>query len=280
MKNIVIRSTFGHEVMAVRWAEAMGTRALIIPDKEDFEDYENEARRIYDVMSFFSPCVKQIPYNMRHMFDCRDIIAELKAGMLDDKEWDIFFTGSCQPTKDVSCLPEFAVGKGEPAVLFVPQKLKSDGECGVTAEQQSLTPAVFNFLKSTPYQLVLGQHFNKMADIESVVDLATEFGLYVPGLTENPELLGLRGVSHEQYFNMYNQLSASVGIAGTHTWIMLTMFPAVPQIILYNKGGVEHWEAIAAAARRAGRTVYAIGFDENTNMAELSKQIEKTFALL
>lgn len=280
MKNIVIRSSFGHEIMAVRFAEALGTKALIIPNQEDFEDYENEARRIYDVMSFFSPCVKQIPYNMRHMFELRDIIAELKAGQLADEEWDIFFNGFCKPTKDTSALPQYAVGLGEPAVLFVPQKLKSDGECGVTAAQQSLTPSGFDFLKSTPYQLILGQHFNKMADIESVVDLATEFGLYVPGLTENPEVLGIRGIKHEQYYNMYNQLSASIGIAGTHTWIMLTMFPNIPQIILFNRGGVEHWDAIAEAARRAGRTVYAIGFDENTNMAELSKQIEETFALL
>lgn len=264
--------------MAVRFAESMGVKALIIPECDDFEEYENRAESIYSNMSFFSPCVKKVPFNMRHMFECRDIIAELKAGQLADEEWDIFFEGRCKPTRDTSFLPQYAIGMNdnEPAVLFVPQKLKSDGECGITAQQQSLIPAVFNFLKSAPCQLVLGQHFNKMADIEQVVDLATEFGLYVPGLTENPEVLGLRGVKHEMYYNMYKHLSGSIGIAGTHTWIMLSMFPDIPQIILYNKGGVEHWEAIAAAARRAGHEIFAIGFDGNTDMEELSKAIEKT----
>lgn len=278
MKNIKISSCFGHEIMAVRFAESMGVKALIIPHQDEFEDYENESKRIFDNLSFFSSCVKQVPFNMRHLFECRDIIAELKAGQLADEEWDVFFNGRCKPTRDTSFLPQYAIGmnSNEPAVLFVPQKLKSDGGYGVTAQQQSLTPAVFNFLKSAPCQLVLGQHFNKMADIEQMVDLATEFGLYVPGLTENPEVLGIRGVKHEMYYNMYKHLSASIGIAGTHTWIMLAMFPDIPQIILYYKNGVEHWEAIAAAARRAGHEIFAIGFDENTDMEELSKAIEKT----
>ncbi len=278
MKNIKISSCFGHEIMAIRFAEAMGVKALVIPKCDDFEEYENRAEGIFSSMSFFSPCVRKVPFNMRHMFETRDIIAELKAGQLADEEWDVFFNGRCKPTKDTTDLPQYAIGMNdnEPAVLFVPQKLKSDGECGVTAEQQSLIPAVFNFLKSAPCQLVLGQHFNKMADIEQVVDLATEFGLYVPGLTENPEVLGIRGVKHEMYYNMYKHLGGSIGIAGTHTWIMLAMFPDIPQIILYNKNGAEHWEAIAAAANRAGHKIFAIGFDENTDMEELSKKIEDT----
>lgn len=43
---------------------------------------------------------------------------------------------------------------------------------------------------------------------------------------------------------MYARLNASIGIAGTHTWILLTMFPEVPQVILYNNHGTERWEAI------------------------------------
>lgn len=270
-KNIVIKSTFGHEIMAVRFAEAYNVKALIIPNKDEKSEYETESLRIFDFMSFFSTCVEMVPFEERDV-ECRDIIAELKAGQLADDEWDIFFTGHCVPTRSTDILPKYSLDK---PVLFVPQKLKSDGECGVTAEQQSLTPAVFNFLKGE--QLVLGQHFNKTADIEQVVALADEFNLYVPGMTENPEVLGLRGVNHEMYFNMYAKLRASVGIAGTHTWIMLSMFPSIPQIILYNKNGVENWEAIANAANRAGRKVIAIGFDENTDMEQLSKKIENAY---
>ena len=52
------------------------------------------------------------------------------------------------------------------------------------------------------------------------------------------------------------------------------MFPEIPQIILYNKKGVEHWEAIAQAYRKAGYNIWAIGFDEMTDMADLSREIE------
>jgi len=276
-KNIIIKSTFGHEVMAVRFAEALGVKALIIPEKEQFEEYEKESERIFSFMRFFSPAVKQVPFNMRNMFEVRDIISELKAGKLADEEWDIFFNGNCKPTISGN-LPVYHIEK--PAVLFVPQKLISDGLCGITAEQQSLTPAVFNFLKQRDCQLVLGQHFNKVNDEKMVRELAAEFDLYVPGMSENTEVFGIRGVKHEMYYDMYAQLKASVGIAGTHTWIMLAMFPNIPQIILFNKNGVEHWEAIARAARRSGRRIYAIGFDENTNIVELAADIEATYNLL
>lgn len=108
-----------------------------------------------------------------------------------------------------------------------------------------------------------------------VKSLASKLGMYVPGLTENPELLGMRGVEHRLYYNLYRQLDGSVGIAGTHTWYLLAMFPKVSQVILYNKNGIEHWQAIARAARRRGRKVVALGFDQSTDMDQLSKQIEK-----
>lgn len=73
-------------------------------------------------------------------------------------------------------------------VLFVPQKLQSDGECGVTAAQQSLNPQVLSFMKGTA-NLVLGQHFHKVNDLATVEALAKEFDLYVPGMNdENPEV--------------------------------------------------------------------------------------------
>ena len=96
--------------------------------------------------------------------------------------------------------------------LFIPQKLISDGECGITAEQQSLPLAVFEFLKNKN-SLVLGQHFNKVNDIEAVRTLARDFDLYVPGLTENPEVMGIRGIQHTAYYNLYARLNATFGKA-------------------------------------------------------------------
>ena len=79
---------------------------------------------------------------------------------------------------------------------------------------------------------------------------------------------------------MYARLKKSVGIAGTHTWILLTMFPEVPQVILYNNHGTERWKAIEQAYRSKGYNIRCIGFDEKTDLQDLSAQIEQNFAQL
>ena len=214
-----------------------------------------------------------------------DIIADLKAGKLADEMWERFVTARLVPTQNTNLLPQFnGMKANRKNLLLIPQKLISDGECGVTAQQQSLSPEVFNFLKEqNEYQLVLGQHFNKVNDLPAVEALAKEFGMYVPGMTENNPVFGIRGVRHEMYYNMYNQLGMSIGIAGTHTWILLTMFPWVPQVILYNKKGVEKWDAIGKAFQAAGYPIRTIGFDEDTDMNQLSEKIKsycKLFAVM
>jgi len=161
------------------------------------------------------------------------------------------------------------------ATLFVPQKLFSDGLCGATAEQQSLSPAVFNFLKGE--NLALGQHFHKVNDLPLVEALKEEFNLYVPGMTEDQEVFGIRGVQHKMYWHFYKKMSACVGIAGTHTWYLLTCMPEIPQVILYRKG-IERWDEIEAAYQAAGYDIRCIGFDESTNMEQLSKEIEAAYA--
>lgn len=274
MKPIKISAQFGHEIMAVRFASAYGVDVLIIPNKDSKEEYEAEAQKIYDNMSFFYHRLRIVPFEERENIDCRDIIGELKAGKLPDEEWNMFFKGQMSATRNEG-LPRYSgLNPLYRNLLFVPQKLISDGACGVTAQQQSLSPEVFSFLKEEQNtQLVLGQHFHKVNDCEAVRALAEEFNLYVPGLTENPEVFGIRGVKHEMYYDLYRRLWGSVGIAGTHTWYMLAMFPEIPQIILYNKNGVENWEAIAEAARKAKHQIYAIGFDEKSDMTRLSRQI-------
>lgn len=274
--NIVVRSSFGHEIMACGFANAFDANVLVIPNKETKEEYEAEQEKIVNNLSFLSSRLVKIPFDSRESVEYRDIIGELKAGTLPDEAWTDFAKASLVPTEPTDNLPQFAGLKGKKNILMVPQKLISDGECGVSAAQQSLNPQVFNFLKGKG-QLVLGQHFHKVNDLGIVQALAKEFDMYVPGMIEDTEVFGIRGVQHKMYYNMYNQLSASVGIAGTHTWIMLTMFPQIPQIILYNRNGVENWEAIAAAFRATGKKIHTIGFDENTDMAKLSKEIEAKF---
>lgn len=275
---IKISSQFGHEIMALNFAKALGLEVVIIPNKENPQEFEEESKKILDNMSFFYRRIFTISPKERSFYEemSRDIIGELKAGKLSNDLWNAFAGCQLAPSILTRALPVFPeLHDGKPNLLVVPQKLLSDNACGVTAAQQSVDPAVFNFLKDAPFRLVLGQHFNKVADLETVKALQQEFNLYVPGMTEEQEVFGIRGVRHAKYYNMYGSLSASVGIAGTHTWYLLTMFPEIPQIILYNKKGVEHWEAIAQAYRKAGYNIWAIGFDEMTDMRELSKKIEE-----
>lgn len=282
-KFIVIRSSFGHEIMALNFAKALDMPVAIIPAKEKEEEYEAESEKILANLSFLSNDIVRVPFAERQKYEnlSWDLIADLKAGKLADEMWERFVTARLVPTQNTNTLPQFAgMRANRKNLLLIPQKLISDGECGVTAQQQSLSPSIFNFLKEqNEYQLVLGQHFNKVNDLQAVEALAKEFSMYVPGLAENPEVLGIRGVQHKMYYNMYNQLGMSIGIAGTHSWILLTMFPWIPQVILYNRKGVENWDAIGKAFQAAGYPIRTIGFDEETNMEQLSEKIKSYYKL-
>ena len=279
-KKIIIRDQFGHGIAAVNFAQAFGVTGIILPKKDNKEDFEAESSKIFDILSFFSGNLETVPFEEREKAEAEgwDVIADLKAGTLPDEVWNKFAFSQLIP-QFTEGLPEYK-GMAQGSVLFIPQKLISDGECGVTAAQQSVNPQVFAFLKEAGVPLVLGQHFHKVNDLPAVQNLAKDFNLYVPGMTENNEVFGIRGVAHEKYYNMYKSLKASVGVAGTHTWILLTMFPDTPQIILYNKKGVERWEAIEAAYRKNGKNIITIGFDEETNMGELAKKIEDAYKSL
>ena len=282
-KFIIVRSQFGHEIMALNFAKALNMPVAIIPAKETEDEFNTEAERILANLSFLNNDIVTVPFADRAKYEALsyDIIADLKAGELADELWEKFVTARLVPTQNANNLPQFKGMKANRRnLLLIPQKLISDGECGVTAQQQSLNPSVFNFLKEqNEYQPVLGQHFNKVNDKPAVEALAKEFNMYVPGMTEENEVFGIRGVQHKMYYNMYNQLGMSIGIAGTHTWILLTMFPWVPQVILYNKKGVENWEVIGKAFQAAGWPIRTIGFDENTDMEQLSEKIRSYYKL-
>lgn len=286
-KFIVVRSSFGHEIMALNFAKALNMPVAIIPAKETEAEFNTESEKILENLSFLSNDIVTVPFAERQKYEAMswDIIADLKAGKLADEMWEKFVTARLVPTQNTNLLPQFnSMKANRKNLLLIPQKLISDGECGVTAQQQSLSPNVFNFLKEQKeYQLILGQHFNKVSDLPAVEALAKEFSMYVPGMSENPEVFGIRGVAHKEYYNMYSKLGMSIGIAGTHTWIMLTMFPWIPQVILYNKKGTEHWDVIGKAFQAAGWPIRTIGFDENTDMEQLSEKIKsycKLFAVM
>lgn len=279
---IVVRSSFGHEIMAVNFAKALDMLVAIIPNKEKEEEYMDESKKIANNLAFFTVSLVRVPFAERQKYEAMswDLISDLKAGKLADEMWSKFVTARLVPTH-TTLLPQFnGMRENRKNLLLVPQKLVSDNACGVTAQQQSLSPEVFNFLKEqTTYQLVLGQHFHKVNDLPAVEALAKEFGMYVPGMSEDTEVFGIRGIAHKEYYNMYSKLGMSIGIAGTHTWILLTMFPWVPQVILYNKKGVEHWDVIGKAFQAAGWPIRTIGFDENSDMEQLSEKIKSYYKL-
>ena len=225
-KFIVIRASFGHEIMALNFAKALNMPVAVIPAKEKEEEFNAESEKILANLSFLSNDIVAVPFAERQKYEAMswDIIADLKAGKLADEMWGKFVTARLVPTQNTNLLPQFnGMKANRKNMLLIPQKLISDGECGVTAQQQSLNPTVFNFLKEqNEYQLVLGQHFNKVNDKPAVEALAKEFGMYVPGMSEDTEVFGIRGVAHKEYYNMYSKLGMSIGIAGTHTWILLT----------------------------------------------------------
>lgn len=232
MKSIKITSQFGHEIMSLNFAKALNRLVLIAPNKDNKEEYDTEAKKIYDNMSPLYNNIEIVAFEYKEVA-AWDIVNDLKKGKITAEMWHDFAAETLE--LDAENLPEYNALKGKQNVLVVPQKLISDGKCGITAQQQSLPLEVFDFLKGRTENFVLGQHFHKVNDLPIVEALAKEYNMYVPGMTENTEVFGIRGVQHKLYYNMYKSLSASVGIAGTHTWIMLTMFPEIPQIILFNR---------------------------------------------
>lgn len=280
MKQILImRSKFGHEVAICNEAARRGAKIVLLPKAENAEQHFAACYDIIYFMSFFYPAQNFIipSFEEREMYEQigQDWVADLRAGKFDQAYWVEFASHKLTPTR--SNHREFSVSSE--AILWVPQKLVTDGLCGVSAEQQSLVPSFFWFMKSK--EKAFFQHFHKVNDKPLVEEmLKNNQPCYVPGEKENPELFGLRGVPHEKYLNLYKKVKGCVGVAGTHTWILLTMFPEKPQIILYNKAGVEKWDEIEKAYQKQGYPVRCCGFEDGTDKEAFSMDVAEVFTQL
>ena len=49
-KTVIIKSQFGHEIMAVNFAKAFDLNVVIVPNKDEKEAYEEEAQKIFQNM--------------------------------------------------------------------------------------------------------------------------------------------------------------------------------------------------------------------------------------
>lgn len=276
----LITEGFGHGFASLNLAAVNNLLPVAFSIKEDEESFTAEVNQIYNNLVAFAPQMLKATWADRETFLTQDwnVRADLIAGNISPEMWQKF--ANHKLTAEGNNLPQFCGLNGNHNILFVPQKLKSDGMCGLSANNQSLPLEIFEFLKNGSRQLVLGQHFHKVNDLDTVKILAENFNLYVPGMTEDESVFGIRGVQHINYRNLYAQLNGSVGIAGTHTWIMLTCFPEIPQIILFNNKGIERWKEIEKAYQAAGYPVYCLGFDEETNLQEYAREIEKLYRQL
>lgn len=278
MKNTaLIVEGFGHGFISLLIAKVNNLIPVAFSTKETKEEFEKEVELIYRNLAFVAPTLRKATWEEREELLATgwNIRQSLLNGEITAEMWNKVARERLIPEVSTD-IPEFA-SITRNGWMFVPQKLQSDGMCGVSAAQQSLDPSLFAFLKESGYDLILGQHFHKVNDLEKVKALAKEFNLYVPGMTEDEEVLGIRGIQHEKYWNLYTRLDGCMGIAGTHTWYLLTCRPEVPQFILYNKKGVENWEDIETAYTNAGYNIFVYGYDEETDLNELMEGIEGFF---
>lgn len=275
---LIMRSKFGHEVAICNEASRRGAKIVLLPKAENAEQHYAACYDILYFMSFFYPAQNFIipAYEEREMYEeiGQDWVADLRAGKFDQEYWNEFASHKLTPTR--SNHREFSVSSD--AIIWVPQKLVTDGLCGVSAEQQSLVPSFFWFMEDN--EKVLFQNFDKVNNKAAVEELAKEHPCYVPGKDEYPELFGLRGVAHEKFINLLAKAKGIVGIAGTHSWEMLTLFPWKPQIHLYNKAGVEKWDEIEKAYQAQGYPIYCRGFEDGTDKEAFSMDVAEVFTKL
>lgn len=266
-KFALITSVGGHAFMELNFAKAYRQQPVVFSEKNNKEEFEKEVAEIYERFAPMFPEIKRATWD-----DAREVAeegvswrAELLNKRITADMWRDFAYTKLEPRFHFD-LPMFkGIDRGKKNVLLIPQKLISDGKCGVTAQQQTVPLNVFNFFNNEEgNRYILGQHFHKVNDAENVKEIAKEFNMYVPGEKEDENVYGIRGVSHDQYLNMYKKLDMSIGVVGTHTWYMLTCFPEKSQILMYNRNGVENWDEIAKAYRKNGRKVYAFDFGEKT----------------
>ncbi len=277
----LITSAGGHGFMEVLFAKAYGQEIVACSEKTTKEEFDKETADIYNRLSPFAPDMKKADWDEVEALTQNGVSyrERLLNKHIDSKMWKKFAQTTLSPEYSKT-LPKYeGIDTASNNIMLIPQKLFSDGKCGVSAQQQSVPLEAFNFFKYEDNNTyILGQHFHKINDVKHVENIAKEFSMYIPGQKEDKEVFGIRGVPHNQYLNLYQKIDMSVGIAGTHTWYMMTCFPDKPQIILYNKNGVENWEEIAKSYQEHGKPIYVLGFDENTNWKKFSLEFKALYS--
>ena len=261
--------------MSCLWGKVLHQRIYVSSKKTTEEEYNQDVERIAKNMRYFSE-VTIIPWKDRAKAQqCRNMAEEIRTSF-SGLDWEKFFSEKL----------EVALSYNEPCfsciqkdLMVVSGKSISDEHFGVNAQAQSVPIEVFDAIKKEWNRYILGQHFDKSQDLEKIKKIVPDWvipGLYADlpreGQISEKEVLGIRGVAPHLLHYLYKRISGCVGVAGTHTWFLLTVFPEKPQVILYHKD-LEDWTAIARAARTKGLKIAAVEYDDTTTAEELKTRV-------
>lgn len=89
MRKIIISSSFGHEVMAVAIAKSMNLSVVVVPNKDNAEDFHKESENIYLKMLPFYSKLETISFEEKEtvLAENWDVVRELKEGRFDASLW-------------------------------------------------------------------------------------------------------------------------------------------------------------------------------------------------
>ena len=165
-KIALITEGFGHGFYAVRMALSLGLEVVAFSEKENREEFEAQVAQIMTNLSFIAPTMRPASWGERDALLRRgwNVRKSLLDGEITEAEWKLFAEYPALQPEIKEPLPRFlSVPRYKTNIMFVPQKLVSDGQCGVSAAQQSVQPEAFNFLKAlSNVTLILGQHFHRL----------------------------------------------------------------------------------------------------------------------
>ena len=278
----LVTEAFGHGFYAVKMCKALGLELVAFSEKETQSEFEAQVAQIITNLSFIAPEMRPAKWEERETLLRRGWNARqaLLNGEIREYEWKLF--AEYPPLVPVleEPLPRFlSVPRYRTNIGLVPQKLVTDGMCGQTAEQQSVTIEVFKFLKKYKNVMkILLQHFHKVNDLDKIEALEKALIDYTPGHFEDQEVFGMRGIPHKMFYPLYAKLDLCIGVAGTHTWFLLVCFPYIAQIILASRGlKGENWGMIAKAHQEAGYPINTVPYDETSSMALVGNKVEEIF---
>ncbi|MHA1541221.1 MAG: hypothetical protein ACTSXL_06195 [Alphaproteobacteria bacterium] len=150
---------------------------------------------------------------------------------------------------------------------LVSQKLKTD-DPKLSQEQKSIGWDFVSKIQDVSKNWVLLQHFAKN-ELKLVNDKAKKYNTKIFDHKNTANVLGWRGIDFAKQAYVMKELNILLNIASTTSWMGLTMFPNMPQVIYYaKKDSNKIWEDIG----KARKNILTIPFDQNSDLNIIAQQ--------